>query len=183
MARGAGKARRQARRERLRLRWTRARAKFWNVYGRYWGVREEIANDPKLAGLVIAAVALLAGPAAPVAGGVATAAIGIDTKLAPEMRELAGSQEAIALTLIEELEADGQITEAEAERLAKQTIDILETPAEEKQTRGRRRNFSAIARGPGRQTSTGGTPIADTGPTIEPWQIAAAAALLFLVLR
>ena len=127
MARGAGKARRQARRERLRERWTRARAKFWNVYGRYWGVREKIASDPEVAGLLVTAITTIGTP---VAGAISAAAIGIDTQLAPEMRELAGSQEAIALMLIEELEADGQITEAEAERLAKQTIDILETPAE-----------------------------------------------------
>jgi hypothetical protein len=177
------RADRQARRRRA-LEWAQeklvgARAKFWNVYGRYWNVRNQIAQDPKLAALVVGAVSAISTP---VGGAIAAAAIGIDRKLAPAMQDLAGSREAVALLIIDEMVQDGRLTEAEAERMASQTIQILEESAGVPETVPRRRNYAAISSGPGRQTWSGGTPIADTGPTIEPWQIAALAAGLYLVL-
>jgi hypothetical protein len=179
MARADRRARRQRALEWAQEKLVGARAKFWNAYGQYWGVREDIANDPKAKKAIRRAAMALN----PVAGLIASAALEVDRYLAPAMQDLAGSREAVALLIIEQMEEDGQITEAEAERLASQTIQILEESAGVSETVPRRRNYGAIASGPGRQTWTGGTPIADTGPTIEPWQIAAAAALLFLVLR
>ena len=129
---------------------------------------------------MVGAVSAISTPAG---GAIAAAAIGIDRKLAPAMQDLAGSREAVALSIIDGMVQDGRLTEAEAERLASQTIEILEESAGVSETVPRRRNYAAISSGPGRQTWTGGTPISDTGPTIEPWQIAVGAALLFLLVR
>jgi hypothetical protein len=88
----------------------------------------------------------------PLAGLIVAAAIGIDTKLAPAMQDLANSEEAIALMIIDDMVANGQISEAEGARLAKESIDLMQAPAETSAARSQRRarnyKISATA-GPG----------------------------------
>jgi len=117
------------RREWWALQWARFRASFWGLYERYWEVRERLAKDRAVRTAVTSAVTVLGTP---IAGAVAAAALQIDRHLAPEMRELSGTQEALALMIVDELVEEGRITAGQAETLARETLATLaDTPAEE----------------------------------------------------
>jgi len=101
----------------------RRRAAFWDLYGQYTAVREKMTQDQKTMAAVSLAVSVLASP---VGGIIAEAAMQVDKHIAPQLSDLAGSEEAIALMMIEELERDGTLSAREARNLAQDTIRALD---------------------------------------------------------
>ena len=62
----------------------------------------------------------------PLAGTIAFAAINVDKYIALAQSRLAGSEETIALMMIEELELDGTLSVREARNMAKATLKAME---------------------------------------------------------
>jgi hypothetical protein len=137
-----------------------------------------MTKDQRTMGKISAAIS---GMASPLAGAIAYAAMNVDKYIAPAQSRLAGSEETIALLMIEELEADGTLTTREARNMAKATLKAIE------ETKNNAANGTVPPRlrlppGPGPR----GLPAAPGAPstagpvTYWPWVAAALGALFIL---
>jgi len=124
----------------------------------------------------------------PVAGAIAFAAMQVDQYIAPELSDLAGSEETIALIMIEELEADGSLTTREARNMARATIKALEeiknTPAAPQaspsQRRPRTEILSLMQKGPGKTDLESPAPAAAPAPNYLPLALGVVAVIFIL---
>jgi len=180
-----GQKRRRDRRARRRAYWedrpervAARRATFWNLYGRYTGVREKMTQNQKTMRRISSAIGVMGSP---VAGAIAYAAMNVDKYIAPAQSALAGSEETIALLMIEELEADGTLSTREARNMAKATLKALEE-AKNGATNGTVPPRLRLPPGPGPRSlpAAPGAPSTAGPATYWPWVAAAIGAIFIL---
>jgi len=136
-----------------------------------------MTKDQRTMGKITAAITAMGSP---LAGAIAYAAMNVDKYIAPAQSALAGSEETIALLMIEELEADGTLSTREARNMAKATLKAIEE-TKNQAAAGTVPPRLRIPPGPTRQVWGSPATIAPGGAvTYWPWVAAALGALFIL---